>query len=247
MDKKIDIIEYIACKRSGHHAMMNWVNTNTVVAQIQHWYKLTFIDGTVQWHWNDVSKDIGEGVRVFKDCTHNYQKLPSKMSVNYEDEFSDYCFFGEGRKSAGEVGVYDYNGIELNVESRVLFIRDFYDNLWSRFMGVKAHIVGDSYYDKKFIETWKDHARYALENPHKTLKYEDWLNNMNKRQEFLLNNFNVSEKNGDSSTIIGMRTSNPHKVERDFSLLPQDIKELIRGDIELHNLIKELGYKSEVI
>ena len=150
-------------------------------------------------------------------------------------------------KSDEGVGVYDYNGIEFNVKSRVLFIRGFYDNLWSRFMGVKNNIVEDAYFNKKFIETWKDHARYALENPHKTLKYEDWLNNTDKRQEFLLNNFNVSEKNGDSSTIIGTSTSNPHKVNKDFSLLPQDVKGLISGDVELRNLIKELGYKIEAI
>ncbi len=245
--QKIDLVEYIACKRSGHHAMINWIIANTIGEQIYHWYKLIFMDGGNQWHWNDPSKNINEGRGMFKDSTFNYQKFPSKMSVNYEDEYSNYCFFGESKKSVEGVEVYDYNGVEINIKSRILFIRDFYDNLWSRFMGIKNNIVGDAYCDKKFIETWKDHARYALENPHKTLKYEDWMSDTDKRQEFLLINFGVSEELGDLSNITGTATSNPHKVEKNFSLLPQDIKELIREDIELHNLIEELGYKNKVI
>jgi hypothetical protein len=236
----MNLIEILATKRSGHHAMLNWIIRNMTNNQIDYWYKLTFIDNSGVWHWNDTTKSIELGEKLFKEATQN-QNYPKTLITNYEDTNIDYCHFNNEKKYIGKYSKYSFENIDINPIARILFIRNFYDILISRYYGIKNNIILDSYYDNRFIQIWKNHAKYAINYPKKTLKFEDWKYNDNVRGDFLFNNFNIEEryKNND---IIGTVTSCKKEDIRDLSIIPDDVKKLIRGDNELHYLIGALGY-----
>lgn len=239
-NKDMNLLEIIATKRSGHHAMLNWLIKNLFDVQINHWYKLTFLSGKNAWHWNDTSKKIEEGERLFREAISK-NEIPNFLLVNYEDTPSNYCFFSNDKKYKGKLTQYKFDDINITLKNRVIFIRDFYDTIHSRYLGVKNGVVIDGYYDKNFINLWKNHAIYSLKNPTNVLKFEDWKEKKDKRDKFLINNFGIHEM-FDSSNIIGTKTSNIKSEIKDYSIIPEEIKELIRKDNELHYLIGAMGY-----
>jgi hypothetical protein len=242
----MNVIEVIATKRSGHHAMMNWIVKNLINDQIQHWYKITVIGNKSVWLWNDGSKNINEGFKLFNQLIHENQQPPKNLIINYEDTNTDYCQFTENKKFNGNMENCNIFGVDINFNNRVLFIRDFYDNIYSRYLAIKNNVIEDCLYDKNYIDIWKKHAIYYINNSEKCLKYEDWVSNSKKRKKFLLNNFNTIEYHGNEN-IIGTTTSNVKKENKEISNLPEETKDLIRKDNELHYLIGALGYEYKEI
>ena len=136
-------------------------------------------------------------------------------------------------------------------------IRDFYSNLLSRLKGNKVElqkIVTDTGFvtdetfmfdvSSHFIDVWKSQAKACIENQISFIKYEDWMYNKEIRQNFLWDNFQVKEqfnnaniKGTNSSYEIGEKRNN-------IELLPNSLKQIIKEDKELHELVKILGYKN---
>jgi hypothetical protein len=237
----IDTIEMIGLKRSGHHAVMNWVVKNLVHQEVDYWYKYIRLGDTSFWILNDGSHKIEDGGKMFLDEIDNSGITPNTFIVNYEDTDTNYCLFNNEKIYKGSNNKYEFYGHDIKLNSRVLIIRNFYDNIFSRYLGVKNRIVIEAFYDDRFINLWKKQAKFYLKNKENCIKLEDWINNENKRKEFLKYNFNINET-FNSDNIRGTTSSNTKNIEKDYKILPNKIKELIRKDNELHNLIGKLGY-----
>ena len=238
--------EILALKRSGHHAMMNWVIKNLTGLQIDHWYKITILYDRPLWVWNDGHKEKDLGYELFQKSLKKELKPPKNLIINYEDTDTNYCHFTKNHKFNGIIDNSSICGIEVESSSRVIFIRDFYDNLYSRYLAIKNGLVNDCPYDENYVKNWKEHARYCIYNPKKCLKYEDWMLDGLKRKDFLLNNFNTTESYG-VEKISGTPSSYINKEKKDLNVLPEKIKNLIRKDNELHYLIGALGYEYKEI
>jgi hypothetical protein len=178
---------------------------------------------------------------MFLDEIDNSGITPNTFIVNYEDTDTNYCLFNNEKIYKGSNNKYEFYGHDIKLNSRVLIIRNFYDNIFSRYLGVKNRIVIEAFYDDRFINLWKKQAKFYLKNKENCIKLEDWINNENKRKEFLKYNFNINET-FNSDNIRGTTSSNTKNIEKDYKILPNKIKELIRKDNELHNLIGKLGY-----
>jgi len=238
----MDTIEMIALKRSGHHAVMNWVIKNLTHQQVDYWYKYIRLRDTNFWILNDSSHKIEEGGKMFLDTIENSGVVPDNFIVNYEDTDTNYCLFNNNKIYKGIKSKYEFYGHNIKLNSRVLTIRNFYDNIFSRYLGVKNRIVVEAFYDDKFINLWKKHAKYYLENERNCIKFEDWKYNKDKRNDFLKYNFDINET-FNTNNIKGTTTSNKENIEKDYKILPEQIKVIIRKDNELHNLMGLLGYE----
>ena len=238
----IDTIEMIGLKRSGHHAVMNWIINNLTHQQVDYWYKYIRLGETNFWILNDSSHKIEEGGKMFLDTIEYSKTIPDTFLVNYEDTKTNYCLFNNDKIYKGKKSKYEFYGHDIKLDSRILIIRNFYDNIFSRYLGVENRIVVEAFYDERFIDLWKNHAKFYLSNKDRCLKFDDWVNDSNKRNKFLKCNFNISEMFG-IENIHGTSSSNTKGIEKDYSIIPENIKELIRKDNELHNLIGSLGYE----
>jgi len=238
----IDTIEMIGLKRSGHHAIMNWLISNLTHQQVDYWYKYIRLGGTNFWILNDSSHKIEEGGKMFLDTIEDSKTIPDTLLVNYEDTNTDYCLFNNDKKYKGSKSKYEFYGHKVKLNSRILIIRNFYDNIFSRYLGVENRIVVEAFYDKRFIDLWKKHAKFYLKNKDRCIKFDDWVNNPYRRDEFLKYNFNINETFG-VDNIRGTSSSNTKGIKKDYTILPENIKELIHRDNELHNLIGALGYE----
>ena len=238
----IDTIEMIGLKRSGHHAIMNWIVKNLTQQHVYYWYKYIRLRNTNFWILNDSSHKIEEGGKMFLDTIEDCGITPDTFIVNYEDTDTNYCLFNNDKIYRGSKSKYEFYGHDIKLDSRILIIRNFYDNIFSRYLGVKNRIVIEAFYDNMFIDLWKRHAKFYLENENKCIKFEDWIGDKNKRNNFLKHNFNIDET-FDNNDIKGTKSSNVEGIDRDYTILPDKIKEYIRQDNELHYLIGALGYE----
>lgn len=244
MEKKsINLIEVISTKRSGHHAIINWMIKNFTHIQIQHWFKIVELSEKNICFWNDGNKDIDLGYKLFREI--GLTNKVKNLLINYEDSDVDYCLFSNNKKFNGIFSKYSFDDALIQPRNRVLFIRNFFDTIISRYVGNINNIVGADY-DKNFVNIWKKHAYFYINNSDKCIKYEDWILNENKRKSFLLYNFNITECY-DNKNIIGTNTSFVNKEKKDLSVLPEETKDLIRKDNELHYLIGALGYEYKEI
>ena len=238
----INTTEIIALKRSGHHAMFNWLILNLTHRQIDFWYKYTRLGGTNTWVLNDGSANQEGNIDMFNKEIEYNKITPKNLLVNYEDTKPNFTLFNDERTYNGKMSAYRYGDKEIDLTNRIYFIRDFYDNLFSRYLSVKNEVIVEAYYDERFINIWKDHAKNFLNNKKNGLKYEEWILDKNKREEFINFNFGISES-FDSKNIHGTTTSNVNNIEKDYTIIPDDIKELVYKDNELHYLIGSLGYE----
>jgi hypothetical protein len=96
---------------------------------------------------------------------------------------------------------------------------------------------------------WKENAKFAIANKNYFIKYEDWLTNKKVRDNILSKYFGTYEIFG-PETIKGRQSSfDNNDFNNRFSQieLPEEIKELIKNDCELHYLIGALGYEYKEI
>jgi hypothetical protein len=233
----MEVIEYVALARSGHHAIVNWFLKNMIGQQCSFNWQVTIAGDSGLVHWNDSTVYV-------ESCLNELKKLdePNILSICYDNELYD---FSHVNKLNATYRKCIFNGWEVKKTRRFLVIRDFYNNLVSRMKMFHDLNEERSFYDERFISVWKNHARACVENKIDYIKYEDWLTSTEKRQE-LLSKFGVKEKY-DNTNISGKESSfgksKDYLNRYDSNLVPENIKELIRKDGELHYLIGKMNYK----
>lgn len=241
------LIEIVSARRSGHHAVMSWVIENLTGIRIDNWdHRLTVVA-------NSGMAAINEGNTENDWVLHLLSQLKSPVKsvlINYEDTKVDYSLFTKSRQYQGKFNFEKILDRDVIDSHRFLVIRDFYNCISSRYhANITNHFPHT--YDLGFIELWKNHARAVLnENVH-YIKFEDWLISPEKRNEFMKDTFGAFDVVKDLSKVNGTTSSfNERKnvlKRSDMVNLPNDIKELIRKDSELHYLIGALGYEYKQI
>lgn len=232
----MEVIEFYGLARSGHHAMMNWFFKNMIGEEYTREWQITVFRDCGWTHWNDSTVFFEQSLQALKTTDK-----PNILSISYDNVNWEFSHISEDVSPyrGGHFQEWDYSK-----KIKIVFIRDFYNNLVSR---IKMHdIEGEprAFYDERFLEVWKNHAYACLDNKVIFIKYEDWLLDRNKRIE-LLEKFNCKEIY-DNTQISGTHSSfgdSKNYLNRfDSNLVPEKIKELIRKDSELHYLIGRFGY-----
>lgn len=231
------LIEFIGLARSGHHAMMNWFFKNMIGLEYNHEYQVNVFGDSGWTHWNDSTIFFEQSLKSFTTLDK-----PNILSISYDNVEWEYSHIN---KSNSPFHKHFFNGWQINQTYKIVFIRDFYNNLVSRKKMFHNLNEPRAFYDEKFIDVWKNHARACVENKVFYIKYEDWLSNKNKRVE-LLGHFNVTEK-FDNSKVSGTPSSFGNSKDYlkrfDKNEISEEIKNLIKEDNELHYLIGKLGYE----
>jgi hypothetical protein len=243
------VYESMALSRSGHHSMKNWVIKNLIGFQIDWDYKLILANGTKFFHLGEANHDIPLSMEYLDQI----KDTAEAVVINYEDTPWDYTILNEDNKFYGKYRLSYGEKYNVDHQTRIIYIRDFYNNLTSRIKSnqrqiftkwdeEKPHLFKT---DSIFIERWKNHARACVDGKVSYLKFEDWLTNKEKRQEFLWETYRIKEVY-DIKGIRGSQSSFESKgdVTNRFQEveIPEETKELIRKDSELHYLIGKLGY-----
>ena len=237
----MEIVEFIGLSRSGHHAMMNWFFKNMVDDEYNQEWQINVFGDKGWTHWNDSTVFYEQSLTALKTLDK-----PNIFSISYDNKPWEFSFMNP-TNTPYKKGVFE--GWEYTRTFKIVFIRDFYNNLVSRIKMFHELDEPRAFYDEKFIEIWKNHARACLDKKVNFIRYEDWLLDKNKRVE-LLNRFNVNERY-DNTQINGTHSSfgdSKNYLKRfDTNLVPEHIKQIIRKDNELHYLIGKMGYNYEEI
>jgi len=248
------LYEINSLSRSGHHSMMNWLILNLTGHQINWEWKLTAVASTGLFHLNNAGKDKDMSFELIA----KHKESIKEFIVSYEDHFSDFTIFNNHNKFDGRLSLNLLNS-NLSSNKRIIFIRDFYNILASRY---KSNQNPNTFIDLQgnkvtfpvgpyFINLWKSHAKLCIENKVSYLKFEDWLNSPNKRNKFLFKVLGYGEIFGDVKNIQGTHSSfqNQNSINNRLSEIdiPSEIKDLINQDLELHYLIGALGYEYKLI
>lgn len=248
------LIETVGLSRSGHHAVLNWVISNLVGFQIEWKYKMTYLTGTNVYVLDEANHDIPLGY-------HFIEKFIEKIGtliVSYEDAPSDYTIFREDKVFQGKLSLNYKQNYNIEYVNRFLVIRDFYDNLISRLKANEKKIgkeweSGKEFIfktDELYIERWKNLARHCVENKISYIKFEDWLESDNIKEKFLYDVFGIKQIRSSESikgTISSFDKNNHSKKNYDLNIIPENIKDLIIKDNELHYLIGKLDYQYKKI
>lgn len=242
----MNILEIVAARRTGQHAIISWLvknltNMNLTLQNDGGAFKMEFVNEKLIF-WNDANLDQEFGLNLFKG-SHLYGKLEN-LIINYEDTKYDYSFFSLNEIYRGPLSYNRFPEINVNYGYRLLLIRNFYNCLASRYNSKTKPRI-----DNIFIDIWKNNAKHVLENPKNSLKFEDWLSNTEKRKQILFDYFKITERYTPND-ISGRKSSfetNDYNNRFDSTIIPDNIKQLIRKDTELHYLIGALGYEYKEI
>jgi hypothetical protein len=246
LNKKVmEIHEFVALRRSGHHAILNWIIRNMIGQQSEFKYKITHLAGTFLHHINEGNFDTKFSIDYINQ---NYDKIRNLL-VSYEDSDVNFCLFSKDFIFRGPLAPNKFPEYKLQLNQRFIIIRDFYNNLSSRIKGnqdsINKGLIPVFDVREDFINKWKDYAKNIVSNKLPHLKFEDWLDNPDKRNQFLKENFNIHDRYG-IDNIVGTYSSfgesKNYKKRFDPDLIPEEIKEIVRKDGELHYLIGRLGY-----
>ena len=245
------IYEILALSRSGHHSIVNWIIRNSVGFQCDWTYKLTQLGEGGLFYLNEANHDIPLSFQFVGEKKDDIKKL----YLNYEDTPGDYTIFNKNNTYRGPMSVM-YENSEFS--GRIIIIRNFYNLLASRLKANEKKMFGkwnsDEYHlfniSDKFIYRWKSQAKSALFNNTPYLRFEDWINNKEVREKFLYDNFGLIDYFG-TKDIHGTSSSFgdiKNVMERDGLIeIPEETKDLIRKDNELHYLMGALGYEYKEI
>ena len=214
---------------------------------------MNIIGGNGLYQLNCANHDIPMAIDLYNEFKGQYKEL----MISYEDTHWDYTIFNESNNFSGKLSL-NFKGEDVGNYKRIVFIRNFYSNLASRlksnenksfktFEGKKVVLFDVT---ENFIWRWKNNARACLNNKVNYLRFEDWLNEPEIRKRFL-NEVTGLNEIYDNQGIIGTTSSFgdiKNVANRDKEMnIPEEIKDLIRKDNELHYLIGALGYEYKEI
>jgi len=234
----MELFEIIACARSGHHAVINWMVKNLTGELYPPNIKIKpMLESDLLY--------INEG-NFNTDRIKNF--LPKEINkfktflISYEDVYPNFTLFSDNKTFKG-INDFNYLNIEKPTKrKRIIIIRDFYNSLSSR---IKTDRFNTNY--ERFIDKWKEQANYIINNKIIYIKYEDWLLNPEIRQQFLEKVFGIQElydnkhiSHGNSS----FKNSNTESLLNRYKDIdiPEELRNYIEKDSELHYLIGKLDY-----
>jgi hypothetical protein len=180
------------------------------------------------------------------------------LLVGYEDTPWNYTIFRDDRNYLGPNSLDTKKKYNFDYKKRIILIRDFYSNLSSRIKSNEKQIftkwdTGTPHLfdvEENFIFRWKNQARACVENKIDFLRFEDWLENKDVREDFLLKTFGLKDVWGIDSvegTVSSFGETKHVKNRFDPNKISDKTKDLIRKDNELHYLLGKLGYEYKQI
>jgi len=237
------LFEINSTARSGHHAMLNWLIKNISGYEYQSYDKLKIIPhGVFYINEANFSKELS------LDYISKYNEEIRCLFMSYENSEPNYSILCDNEKYIGPMSINNPNIKNLDKNYRIIFIRDFYSNLTSRIKHNNDRIKNGEkpLWDvgERFINLWKDSAKYILDEKCLYLKFEDWLTSKKLRNDFL----SKITQNGElyDNNVRGSFSSFDERtnvIDRfDKEIIPTGIKNLIKNDNELHYLMGVLGY-----
>lgn len=240
------IYEISGLARSGHHAMINWIIKNLAGAESTMDYKLTAMDNLI--YINEANFEIDLTLSYIK----NLSSVAKVLMLSYENDSVHYSVLNNGRMYLSPLSLNNPDLPKYVDNRRVVFIRDFYNNLASRVESNNnsRKMSTDSVpfqweVNKHFVELWKSYAKHIIEKKCIHLKYEDWLLSKDIRNEFMLKL--VGQGEYFDNQVRGTSSSfgqNGNVFDRISQVeVPEEIKEINNTDQELKYYIEELGYK----
>lgn len=243
------VYEILALSRSGHHSVINWIIRNTIGFQCDWRYKLNQLGSTGLFFLNEANHDIPYSFQYVIEKKEYIKQL----YLNYEDTPGDYTIYNKHTIYRGPLSLSHEEIDHVEFKGRVIIIRDFYNLLSSR-IKLNENKISNNWeetkfllnVEKEFISRWKSQAKSCLYNNTPYLKFEDWLSNKNIREKFLFDNFGLVDHFGVEG-VIGTKSSfGSHEgvVDRHKQVeIPDNVKDLIAKDNELHYLMGRLGYE----
>lgn len=237
----MNLFETIALRRSGHHAVMSWYVKN-LIGICDYTYSVTVQRDTKSVILNDAGY-TEEEINLIRGL----KIKPKNIFINYEDKNANFTFFEKNLIYKGPYRLDRFEDISVENSKRVIIIRDFFNVLCSRITQNKKQEF-QMVTKKGFIDLWKTHAKSILNDEVHYIKYEDWLTCGECRKKFLQDVFGIKERvkkeqaKGTHSSYDTKSTEYNYLNRFDPSIIPDDVKKLIREDNELHYLIGALGY-----
>jgi hypothetical protein len=240
------IFEIFGLSRSGHHAMTNWLIKNLCGDECAMNWKLNIMANGL-YYINEGNLDEGLTLKYIEENKKNIRVL----IISYENCDTNYSILNDNKIYKGLLSLNNENIKNFSENHRIIFVRDYYNNLASRIKSneknlskTREGLVQPWNIDDEFIDQWKDIARNFNRKDFISLKFEDWLDSQSVRDDFMkkiINNGEIYDNKvkGTHSSFnenIGLN-SRINMVE-----IPDETKELIRKDSELHYLIGKLGY-----
>jgi hypothetical protein len=244
------IFEIFGLSRSGHHAMTNWLIKNISGQECGMNWKLNIMSNNV-YYINEGNLDK----HLTKQYLEDHKNSIRSLFVSYENCFTNFTIFNDKEKYEGPMSINNTNITGFTENYRIVFIRDFYDNLASRIKSNEEKLskTRDGIFqpwniEEGFIEKWKENAKTILNNKCIHLKFEDWLISSDYRNRFVSQILTHGE-------LFDNRVSGTHSSFGDKNVLdrisqvtvPEKVKKLIYSDNELHYLIGALGYQYKKI
>lgn len=244
------IFEIFGLSRSGHHAMVNWLIKNLISIESEMKWKLEFMSNGLIYI-NEANLDIDMTLKYIKEHKKNMRALV----LSYENCNLDYSILNNETKYNSPLSINLEHVKNFHKNYRIIFIRDFYDNLASRIKSNENNLAKDRDgnfvtwdINEEFIESWKNNARYIIKNKCLWLKFEDWLNDKKIRDKFISKIINHGElfDNNVKGTVSSFGDENV--INRYSQIqIPEYTKQLIKKDSELHYLMGVLGYEYKEI
>jgi hypothetical protein len=240
------IFEIFGLSRSGHHAMTNWLIKNLCGDECAMNWKLNIMANGL-YYINEGNLDEGLTLKYIEENKKNIRVL----IISYENCDTNYSILNDNKIYKGLLSLNNENIKNFSENHRIIFVRDYYNNLASRIKSneknlskTREGLVQPWNIDDEFIDQWKDIARNFNRKDFISLKFEDWLDSQSVRDDFMkkiINNGEIYDNKvkGTHSSFnenIGLNS----RIQEDE--IPQETKELIRKDSELHYLIGKLGY-----
>lgn len=235
------IYEILGLARSGHHAMTNWVIKNLCGADCDMNYKLNIMPNRQLYYINEGNLD--------KDLTFQYindhKDHMRSLLISYENCNYDYSVLAENETYNSPLSIIHPDVFYFTENKRIIFIRDFYNNLASR---IQNNLVAEHKWSigVDFINMWKNHAQAILDDKAIGLKYEDWMTDKDIRNKVMnqimgCNEFHDHKVRGTNSSFSPTDTAYTNRINQVD--VPEETKQLIQDDNELHYLIGKLNYQ----
>jgi hypothetical protein len=240
--------------------MVNWMIKNMLGEECDVGWKFTRMANFSNFLY------VNEG-NIAPDLTENYinEHIDELgiIFIAYENTRANFSAFVKDHSYKGSCS-FDKDFIvgKTQENKRIVLIRDFYNTLASRISSNNKKLSrteeGEFYpwdVGKGFIAHWKDMARYIVDFAFPHLKYEDWLLNKEKRENFLKEILGHGELEG--IKVKGSPSSfDDTKRGRDtlgcmnrFKQIswPEETKKMINDDSELFYLMGRLGYDYKIL
>ena len=241
------IIEIFGLSRSGHHAMTNWIIKNLCGDECSMDWKLNIMKNGL-FYINEGNLDEELTLKYIEEQKDNIRIL----IISYENCPLDYTILNDNKKYDSPLSINNVNVINFSNNYRLLFIRDFYDNLASRIKSnelklkqSREGVISPWETGQEFVDMWKLYAK-SYNNGFISLKFEDWINSKKIRNYFFEKTFGFKEMY--DNTVKGTHSSfGDKKVLNRIHQVDVDelTKKIIESDNELHYLIGKIKYRHE--